>query len=321
MANPLRKLIDPRLPSAAIGLTRDDACVVSLERRRETFAVRSAGHAPLPEGLVHPSFDETNINEPAELAELLAELVTNVGLQRQRRWSVALPETATRTAIITLETTPASRGELEEMLRWKTERAVGATETELRVSRQRLSSDAEGRSRYLISAVRLAVLAEYEAVFASLGWHAGLILPHHMGEAWWLMRQGALGDALLVSAHHEGFIALLLRHGQPLLVRTAICEAEDCADELYRFILFYRDRMQGASAASEEALLPPGETIERVLITGHFDSELTSTTIEETLSQRPRTMRPEDLRLALASPQLDFNLLAAPAGLAALAWD
>lgn len=330
MANPLRKLIEPRLPTAAVGLTNGDACVVSLERRRDTFAVRRAGHLALPEGLIHPSFDEPNIRDLSELAEILAELATNVGLLRQRRWSVALPETATRTAIVTLEATPTGRGEFEEVLRWKTERAFSATESELRVSRQRLSPDAEGRPRYLVSAVRLSVLAEYESVFSGLGWHAGLILPHHMGEAWWLMRSAAasMGDSLLVSAHQEGFTALLLRRGQPLLIRSAICDAEDCADELYRFILFYRDRMQGANEATDDdaaadaaMLAAPTEAIERLLVTGNFSSELTSATIEETLNLRPQTVRPEDLRLALPSTQLDFNLLAAPAGLAALAWE
>lgn len=321
--NPFKKLVAPRLPSAAIGISRDDASVVALERRRDVFALRRAAHTALPEALLHPNFDATNINDPAEFTEILAELVTNVGLLKRRRWSIALPEMATRTAIVTLETTPTGRGELEEMLRWKTERTIGAPVDELRVARQRLSPDAEGRSRYLIAAVRLDVLAEYEAVFASLNWHVGLVLPRHMGEAWWLMRDGAsMADSLLVSAHEEGFTAVLLRRGQPLLVRSAVCDEHDCADELYRFILFYRDRLTthaGRDAADPAA--PPLETIERLLVTGSsFNREAASATIEETLSIAPRTLHAEDLRLALPSADLDFNLIAAPAGLAALAW-
>src|SRR5919107_732375 len=65
---------------------------------------------------------------------------------------------------------------------------VGAPADELRVSRRRLPADAQGRTRYLASAARLSVLAEYESAFAALGWHGGVLLPRHMGEGWWLAR-------------------------------------------------------------------------------------------------------------------------------------
>jgi hypothetical protein len=159
-------------------------------------------------------------------------LATTAGLQKRKRWSVALPEAATRTTILTMEGGTASRAETEEMLRWKTERAFGTPVEELRVARERLRPDAQGRPRYLATAARISVLAEYEATLSALGWQLGLILPRHMGEAWWLMRErvaaaAPASDSLLVSTHHEGFTAVLLRHAQPLLVRSIVCEAED----------------------------------------------------------------------------------------------
>src|SRR5215213_90890 len=191
--NPFQRLISPRLPQAAVALSGEAASVVQLERRGGGLAVRSAGLLPLPAGLVRPGFDESNVADAPELASALSELLTSAGLARRRRWSVGLPEASTRTSILTMETAPASRAEAEEMLRWKTERALGAPLEELRVSRERLRPDAQGRARHLVAAVRLTVLAEYEQVFAALGWHAGLVLPRHMGEAWWLMRDGGGG--------------------------------------------------------------------------------------------------------------------------------
>src|SRR5215210_1515680 len=272
--NPFQRLISPRLPQAAVGLSGEAASVVQLERRGGGLAVRSAGLLPLPAGLVRPSFDEQNVSDAAELAGALSELLTSAGQTRRRRWSVALPEAATRTSILTLETAPASRAEGEEMLRWKTERALGAPLDELRVSRERLHRDAQGRERHLVTAVRLSVLAEYEQVFAALGWRAGLILPRHMGEAWWLMRDGggqaavARADSLLVSSHAEGFTAVVLRAGSPLFVRGVICETEDRADELYRFLLFYRDRTSPQAAEGEVATPLYGEGIGLLLVAG-----------------------------------------------------
>lgn len=326
--NPFQRLISPRLPQAAVGLSGEAASVVQLERRGGGLAVRSAGLLPLPAGLVCPSFDEPNVSDGAGLVGALTELLTSAGQARRKRWSVALPEAATRTSILTLETAPASRSEGEEMLRWKTERALGAPLDELRVSRERLKSDAQGRHRYLVSAVRLSVLAEYELVFEALGWRTGLVLPRHMGEAWWLMRDAgkaaaAGADSLLVSSHAEGFTAVVLRAGSPLYVRAIICETEDRADELYRFLLFYRDRTAPPAAEGEAAPPPPlyGEGIGRLLVAGTgLDESQARDIIGETLNAAPRAVQPADLRLAFPAAGIDFRQIAAPAGLAALAW-
>jgi hypothetical protein len=324
--NPFHKLVSPRLPRAAVGLSGEAASVVQLERRGGGFAVRSAGLLPLPAGLVRPGFDEANVADAAALSGALAELLTSAGLMRRRRWSVGLPEASTRTSILTMETAPASRAEGEEMLRWKMERAVGAPLDELRVSRERLKSDAQGRARYLVTAVRLSVLAEYEQVFASLGWHAGLVLPRHMGEAWWLMRGGGSGragtDSLLVSSHAEGFTAVVLRAGAPLYVRGVVCDVEDRADELYRFLLFYRDRTSPQAAEGEAAPAPAfGDGIGSLLVAGTGLGEAQARAIvEETLSTQPRAVAAADLGLSFPSSQIDFRQIAAPAGLAALAW-
>ncbi|MBA2646783.1 MAG: hypothetical protein H0U81_08295 [Pyrinomonadaceae bacterium] len=317
--NPFAKLLYPRLPSAAIGLSGEGAGVVALDRRRDLFAVKRAGYVALPDGLVRPHFDEANITDANELAEILAELVTSTGLVKQHRWSVALPEAATRTTILTTESAAASGTELEEVLRWKIERSISVPLDELRVSRERISSDAQGRARYLVAAVRLAVLNEYESVFESLGWRAGLILPRHMGEAWWLMSgdRAVATDSLLVSTHRDGFTAVLLRRAQPLVVRGVLCEPADRHDELYRFLLFYRDRI----ASPEDVEGAPPETIGRVLITGDgFDRDEASAIIAETLSSSPQILGAEDVRLALPPGDLEFKTLAAPTGLAALAW-
>lgn len=324
--NPLKSLVAPKLPPAAIGLSGEGACAVSLDRRRDLFAVKRAAFTQLRAGLLHPNFDESNVAGSAELAGVLAELVANVGMSKRRRWSVALPEAATRTAILTMEGGAASRTESEEMVRWKTERAIGAPLDELRVARERLPADAAGRPRYLVSAVRLGVLAEYEAAFEALGWHAGLILPRHMGEAWWLMHGAARAaheDSLLVSSHNEGFTAVIMRAAQPLLVRNVICDVEDRADELYRFLLFYRDRNAPSASEGEEAIerAAPAESIERLLVAGTgLDAAEVGGIVTETLQVPPRTLGPADVRLSFPSNEIDFRHLAAPAGLAALAW-
>jgi Tfp pilus assembly PilM family ATPase len=314
----LTTLIAPRLPATAIGLESKSAAVVHLERRRrDGFAIKRAATVSLPDGLLNPGFDEGNINDPAELAQALQEAVVAAGLMRQRKWSVTLPEAATRTVILNLESAPGSRSELEEVLRWKTERGFGTPLEELRVAREKLPADAQGRARYLAVGVRELVLAEYEGVFDLLGWRAGLILPRHVGEERWLA-QGPKGhDALLVTSHIEGFTVVLVRNGRPLVVRSVMCDPEDRDDELYRLLLFYRDRV----AASEDEPGASGRTIEQLLVLGEgFDKQHVSELIRETLGDELRPLGPQDVGLVLPPGQLDFDEIAAPAGVAAMAW-
>jgi hypothetical protein len=307
------KLISPRFPPAALGLESSNATVVHLDRSRNSFSLRRAATITLPENLLRPSFDEQNIADANTLVGLLSEVTLSAGLGKQRKWSVALPEAATRTAILTLESAPASRAELEEVLRWKYERAFGATEDELRVSRDRLTPDAQGRHRYLAVGVRLAVLDEYEAVFETMGWRAGLILPRHQGESRWMASSG--GDSLLISSHAEGFTALVLRDKQPAIVRSVMCEAEDRDDELYRLLLFYRDRVASTDGVAG------AHTLDHLFVVGEgFDKEHVSELVHETLETRPRILNSTDVGLTLPSRELSFDALAAPTGLATLAW-
>jgi len=318
--NPLSKLINPRLPTAAIGLDEGSASAVLLNRQRGRFVLRRAATMVLPTNLLLPSFDEPNIANTSELADALAELVASAGMPRQHRWSIALPEASTRALIMTLETATSSRNELEEVLRWKTERGFGATYDELCVSRERLSPDSSGRTRYLAVGMRVDVMAEYESVFDSLGWNTGLIVPRHVGEEQWLARakngNQPGGDSLLISSHAEGFTAVMLHGTQPIIVRSVMCDEEDRVDELYRLLLFYRDRVQGAKTSER---LKYG--IERYLVIGSGSKfETLGEMIDETLGTPARAIDANDVGLQLPTTDLNFDTIAAPAGLAALAW-
>ncbi len=309
----LAKLLQPRFPPYAVGIESGIASVVQLDRGRGGFVVKRAASVNLPPDLVRANFDESNISEPAELTSALSDLITGAGLLRQRKWSVALPETSARAAILTIEGTPGSRRELEEVLEWKIERSFGAPLSELRVVRQQLTPDVQKQTRYLITAIRFSVLAEYESVFAALGWHAGLVLPRHAGEEQWL-RNGNSGDGLLLTAHNEGFTAVLMRGQRPLSLRSVFCELEDCDDEIHRVLLFYSER-SGSSGSSN------GATVDRLLVVGDsLDKQRVAQIAQDTLGVSLRPMDAEDVGLLIPAGDLAFDALAAPAGLARLAW-
>lgn len=314
--NPFSRLVNPRLPSVALGLEKGSAAAVSLERSGPgRYSVRRAAMVALPESVLTPNFDTQNIPDPEGLAALLSELATGAGLLRERKWSVTLPEAAARSVIVTMDGAAGARSEQDEVMRWKVERAFGAPYDAMRVSRERIAPDASGRQRFLTVGTRWDVLAEYEAILRKLGWRAGLVLPRQLGEAQWLLSSPvmrSLGDTLLLSSHIEGFTAVLVRGGQPLVIRSVLCEAADYEDELFRLLLFYRDRIANDST---------DRVIDAFLLLGTgFRSTRVIEIIRETLGAEARSLDAGDVGLTLPGNELSFHSLAAPAGLATLAW-
>ncbi|HZM99662.1 MAG TPA: hypothetical protein VFB70_09725 [Pyrinomonadaceae bacterium] len=315
MPNLLSRLVDPRYPATAIGLEKGIASVVHLERiKGAACKLRRAATFNIAESLVRPGFDETNIEQPGQLSAALNELAASAGLLKQKRWSMSLPEATTRTLVLTMESQTQSAAELQDVLKWKVERGFGAPIEELSISKERLQKDSQGRDRYLVIAGRKSVLAEYEAVLESLGWRAGLILPRHLGEAQWLVKNGSAGDSLLLSGSSQGFTGVIFRDKHPLIVRTVTCTEEEFEDEFYRLLLFYRDRSvpEGATA---------GQTLTRLMVIGEgITKQRAGEIVNETTGGDLRPLEAEDLGLQLPSRDFSFDSIAAPAGLATLSW-
>ncbi|HKG80471.1 MAG TPA: hypothetical protein VKA78_13645, partial [Pyrinomonadaceae bacterium] len=231
----------------------------------------------------------------------------------QKRWSLSLPEATTRTLVLTMDSQSQSASELQDVLKWKVERGFGAALEELSISKERLQKDPQGRDRYLVIAIKKTILAEYEAVLESLGWRAGLILPRHLGEAQWLVRNGGAGDSLLLSGSSQGFTGVIFRDKHPLIVRTVTCTEDEFEDEFYRLLLFYRDR----SAAPEGN----GQGLSRLMIIGEgITKQRAQEIVNETTGGDLRPLEAEDLGLQLPSRDFSFDSIAAPAGLATLSW-
>ena len=297
-----------------MGLDRGIASIVQLEGgRKGAFSLRRAASINLSDSLIRPSFEESNIEDLSQLVEVLKELATSAGLLRQRRWSVTLPEATSRILILTMEV-GGSKAELEEVLKWKMERGFGSSIDELSISKESLPRDSQGRDRYLVVGVRLSVLAEYESVFSSLGWRAGMMLPRHLGESRWLIKNGRAGDSLLLTAHDEGFTAAIFRGREPLILRSVACEPDEREDEFYRLLLFYRDRRTSETDNS-------GQSLAQLMVLGRgFEKERATEIARETLGDHLHVLSAQDVGLVLPGGDLSFDAIAGPAGLASLHW-
>jgi hypothetical protein len=310
MSSLQRYLLAPKAPNTAAGFIDDYFAVVDLRRGRRGFSLTSSAVTQLPPGIIAQSFDEPNIQSSEELIEIVLQTARAAGLSKKKRWSVALPDSSARSLVITLESKPGSRRELDEILNWKIERVVAVPISELRLSHQKISP-AAGQDRYLVTVARDEVLSQYESIFESIGWSAGLMLPRHLGEAQWLVWDNTPGDKMLISATRSGFTSLVVRNGEPVLVRAYACDAESRTDELHRFALYYRDRLADGSATAGLAGL---------LVLGGIDREEARRAVSDATESDPRTLDPSEFGFDLAGETIRFEHLAGAAGLATIAW-
>lgn len=304
-------LTQPNYPNAALGIETHVISAVALQGSgRGQFAIKQAASVELLPGLIVPSFLDRNISDDAQFAASLQEVIEIAGLLGQKRWSVALPSNTARTAILALESEPASKQEADEVLDWKAEQSFGAPAAELRLAKQKISPDRDGRVRYFATAVKLSVIDEYETQFESMGLKAGLILPRAVGEANWLIDKQDQSDSLLISGNDDGFTALLLRGSEPAVVRSVTCTPAEIDDEIYRLVMFYNDRFGGGQF---------GGILERLLVIGKsLVSAKVQSIASEALGKNLRVLSPDAVGLSLPGGELSFDDIAAPAGLAAL---
>jgi len=307
-------LTKPSYPKAALGFGDGKVTALSLKGAGQgRFGVRQAASLQIPEGLVTPGFSETNIARPYELESVLDRLTTECGLRGQKHWSVSLPSNAARTSILSISEIPSSRKELEEVIEFKAETSFGVASNQLRISVEKLAPIGDGKTRYFASAVTLDVIDEYESVFESLGWRAGLILPRAVCELRWLTDKFAHGDSLLISSQRNGFTALLVRGGQPALVRSVVCGSEEIDDEIYRLLVYYNDRYAG---------LEGNGALSNFLVVGDDGGmeERLKVISAEALGRPVDLLGPSDVGLELNGGGLSFSDIAAPAGAATFGW-
>src|SRR5687768_6876730 len=136
-------ITEPNYPKAAIGLEKERVTVLSLQKERGGFGIRNAASVQLPASLLQPQFLDSNVSSRQGLAAVLKEATGLAGLLGQKNWSVALPSRAARTAILTLESDSGSN--IDEVVDWKAEQSFGVPASALRITKNRLSPDKEGK--------------------------------------------------------------------------------------------------------------------------------------------------------------------------------
>ena len=303
-------LTSPIFPSTSLAIRDNYLALIKLQYRQKVFEPRNLGVLKLPAGLLRPGFNELNIADVPAFKEQLKKTLKLAGISDLKTLSVTLPNKSSRSMVVSFDALLEKRTELGGMIEWKVERNFGQKFSDLRVNYTRLT-DIEGRPQWLVSAAHEKVIAQFETCFEDLGWEVGLIVPQHMGEAQWLIRSRTDEDQAVVSLNDNGFDTVIVRRGQPFMVRNVDCPMAERENEFFRLMVFYRDRLLPAD---------PQLSINRLLTIGNAAEQRRYHDILcSALEKNVVSLAPKQLGLRI-DPNAPFVNFAAAGGLATMAW-
>ncbi|HZS43788.1 MAG TPA: hypothetical protein VFC63_01690 [Blastocatellia bacterium] len=306
----LKRFTTPKAPAASISFPDRAVTMLEIAKRRGSFVLKHYASTQVDSNLLAPSFDRANIVDEQAFARHLADTAQLAGLMRNRKWSASLPEQTVRTAIISLDGEIDDREQMQEVINWRIERVMGCGAEELRLSQQRLSK-VNGQVRFLVTAARREVIEQYEKIFTAMGWQVGMIYPRHLAEAQWLSWDRTAGAKILVTGNDQWITVVILSNEEPLLVRSIECDPQGRADELFRVIQYYRDRLVGDKPTLVSSVMVVGESP---------SAQETRQIISEILNQQPEIIDASHTGLDFGGNQIAFNKMAAAAGLASSAY-
>jgi type IV pilus assembly protein PilM len=272
----------PACPPVAVEMDHTDIVLVRLRRSRRGRASLEAHQVrPMPDPAA-ASILRPNLAAPEEVTRRVRQLFEASGT-RPGRVSLVLPDNLAKISLISLPEKPASRRQLEEIIRFKVRRSVPFRLEDAALSYQVLPG--EGKSvTVLVALVRRGVVEQYERVMEGAGARVGLFdlcTPNLFN----LCRAGldgaarAGGDVALLNTTSTYFSLLIVRGERLIFYRCKTFTLGDAepvgpngalARELAASLSYYQGKLagQGIEAMFVRSVAQPvqelGELVRRL---------------------------------------------------------
>ena len=225
--------------------------------------------APIPPGVVDFSMLRPNLIEPEALAAFIQKLFDEAGV-KGGRIGLTLPDMLARISVVELPGAPRSSAEAKELLRFRLKKSLPFDVDEARLSYQAMPGDSPS---FLTGIMREEVAAQYEKLFADIGFHVGVTETSSLSllKLWEPVVAETLSpeqDYFFLNLEETYFTVSLVRsrsrlvlvrtvgHRSPLLDTEALdlrerpsYEAEDLLRELLPTFIYYQEKLGGSSLA------------------------------------------------------------------------
>jgi len=129
---------------------------------------------PLPPGVLKPSPAEDNLLKADAAAALIAAVAPGAGAKKRRPAAILLPDAAARITVLDFDSFPDSAEEQLSLVRFRVKKTIPFDIDSAAVSfYKQPGTNRKGKIEVVAVTVALEVLARYEALFRSAGFHPG----------------------------------------------------------------------------------------------------------------------------------------------------
>lgn len=237
---------------AALEITARRINAVSLAASRTITAHVSE---PLPDGLVTPALNATNVHDHDALAAAIKAAIDRLS-PRPRRVALVLPDTVAKVSLVRFEKTPARVQDLDQLIKWQMRKAAPFRIEDAQVAWSE-SGPADGGGReYLVVLARRDVVESYERACDAGGVHAGVvdIASLNIVNAALASRPSTTppGDWLLIHIAPGYATITVVRAGRVMFFRNRQFEGSaetDLDDLVHQTAMYHEDRLSGAAFA------------------------------------------------------------------------
>jgi len=233
-------------PDAALELAPDSVSGAVVSARGAEATVQSFAFEPLPAGALVPSLTGQNlVDRPAVVAAIKA-VIDRIG--RPKKVALVVPDLATRVSLVRFDQLPASREDLDQLIRWQVKKSAPFPIEEASLTWTPGSQAIEGGHEFVVALARQDVIREYESACESAGLHAGLVDLSTFSVVNCYLAGGRVptGDWLVVQVRSDYTSIAIMRGGDVIFFRNkGEGEGDTLGDLVHQTTMYYQDRLSG----------------------------------------------------------------------------
>jgi hypothetical protein len=159
-----------------------------------------------------------------------------------------VPDLATRVSLVRFDQLPASREDLDQLIRWQVKKSAPFPIEEASLTWTPGSQAIDGGHEFVVALARQDVIREYESACESAGLHAGLVDLSTFSVVNCFLAGGRVptGDWLVVQVRSDYTSIAIMRGADVIFFRNkGEGEGDTLADLVHQTTMYYQDRLSG----------------------------------------------------------------------------
>jgi Tfp pilus assembly PilM family ATPase len=239
-------LRDAAAPLAAVEMLGNRITGISLDARSGRPMITAHATELLPDHALVPGLNALNVRDSGAVSAALGQVLERIG--RPKRIGLIVADPVAKVSLVKLQQVPARSQDLEQVIRWQVRKSAPFAIDEAQVGFETglLSSDGQ---EFIVTVARRDVIAEYEALCARAGTHAGIVdlSTFNVVNAVLASEGVPAGDWLLVNVAPGWESIAIMRARQLIFYRSRGDDGEGTlTDIVHQTAMYYEDRLSGA---------------------------------------------------------------------------